>query len=155
MLLRIHPPMRKKVSAILRDLEAHGWQPRIDSGVWRSPGEQRRKVEQGHSRVLFSFHNASTPNGRADSLAADITDERFAWNSPKKFWLMLAASAEAHGLTTGIRWGLTKKQRAAIDSALAARDFDNSKIILGWDTAHVEPKNFSLAQAKRGERPQF
>jgi hypothetical protein len=152
-LLKTNEKVRPKFAAIIRDLEAHDWQPLIDAGVWRSASEQAAKVKGGYSKARWSFHNATTPDGKPDALAVDITDARWGWDSPKIFWLMLAASAEAHGLTTGIFWGLNKSRRDAIRKAIKFRDFSNAKISTGWDEAHVEPKNLTLVAARLGARP--
>jgi hypothetical protein len=149
---KMNPYMRPKVKAVLSDLEAHGYRPLIDSGVYRTPAEQREKVRKGYSKTLYSFHNATTLDGKPDSLAADITDARWGWDSGAAYWLKLAKSAEAHDLETGIRWGLKAEQRAKIDRVLAARDWQY-RGSLGWDTAHVQPKGLSVSQAKRGIRP--
>jgi hypothetical protein len=152
-LLKTNEKVRPKFAAILKDLESHGWQPLIDAGVWRSPSEQLAKVKAGFSKVRWSFHNATTPDGKPDALAVDITDARWGWDSPKAFWLMLAASAEAHQLTTGIYWGLNKARRDAIHEAIAKRNFSNPQISTGWDEAHVEPKNLTITAARLGARP--
>lgn len=148
----INPGMRPKVAAVIGDLEQHGYRPLIDKGVWRSQAEQAKKVAQGVSTVYYSYHNVTTPDGRPDSLAADITDNRWFWSSPKPFWLTLAGAAEAHGLTTGIYWGLSQADRNKIRQAIKVRNW-NANVPLGWDAAHVEPANFTIAQAKAGKRP--
>lgn len=151
-LLKLNPAMRRKVAAIIADLEAHGYQPLIDAQVWRSPAQQAKLKAQGRSKVSYSFHNCTTRAGLPDSLAADITDARYGWESPKAFWLTLAAAAQAHGCTTGIYWGLSVDKRIKIRKAIARRDF-NALVELGWDTAHVEPSGLTLDEAKAGKRP--
>lgn len=149
---RMSPYMQPKVKAVISDLEHHGHRPAIDGAVWRSPAEQRALVAKGYSTVLYSFHNCSTPAGKPDSLAADITDAPLFWNASKGYWLKLASSAESHDLTTGIYWGLSQANRAKIHTAVARRDW-NAPVSLGWDTAHVEPTGITLGQAKKGLRP--
>lgn len=148
----INPGMRPKVKAVISDLEQHGYRPLIDKGVWRSAAEQARKKAAGVSQVSYSYHNVTTPDGRPDSLAADITDNRWFWQSPKPFWLTLAGSAESHGLTTGIYWGLSQANRNRIRQAIKVRNWD-APVQIGWDAAHVEPANFTIAQARAGKRP--
>jgi hypothetical protein len=155
MLQRIHKPLRPKIIAILLDLEGHGWQPLIDAGVWRSKSDQLKKVRAGYSKVKFSFHNATTRDGAPDALACDITDARHGWDSPKSFWLMLAASAQSHGLTTGIYWGLNAARRRQLQQVIAGRNFQNRDVSLGWDTAHVQPRGITLLSARLGKRPKF
>jgi hypothetical protein len=142
-LTRISPAIRPKIAAVLSDLEGHGYRPLIDVGVWRSPAEQRAKVRAGYSKTLYSFHTCTAPGGKAASLAADITDHRWFWNSPRPFWLVLAAAADGHDLTTGIYWGLSQAQRQRIHDAIARRDW-NAKVALGWDTAHTESPRFRV-----------
>jgi peptidoglycan L-alanyl-D-glutamate endopeptidase CwlK len=153
MLQRINPRLRPKIAAVISDLEGHGDQPLIDSGVYRSPAEQMQKFRAGFSKVRWSFHNATSKTGAPDSLAVDITDARYGWDSPQSFWLRLAASAQAHGLECGIYWGLKAHQRAAITNAIAAQNWTPGNISLGWDTAHLQVKGISLRQAKWGKRP--
>ncbi len=149
----INPKLRLKVAAVLSDLESHADCPYIDSGVWRSPAEQMAKYRAGVSKVKWSFHNANDRRGQPDALAADITDARFGWDSPLSFWLRLAASAQAHGMESGIFWGLTSGQRAAITAAIAARNWTPGNISTGWDPAHIQVAGISLLRARFGARP--
>jgi hypothetical protein len=144
--------MRPKVAAILADLESHGWQPIIDGAVHRSAAEQAQLVRAGHSHVRFSFHNCSSRTGAPESLAADITDARWGWDSPRKFKLQLAASAESHGLNSGIYFGL-RGRAGALRAVIEKRDFEDTQAALGWDFAHVEWRGIPLALAKLGKRP--
>lgn len=157
-LQKLNPYMRPKVRAVLDDLEGHGHRPLIDAAVWRSPAEQAALVRKGHSKVYYSYHTANSCDGKpkpctpkADSLAADITDVRWFWQSPKPYWIKQARSAEAHNLTTGIMWGLSTTNRAKLRKAIDTRNF-NYTGPLGWDVAHVEIKGVSLNQAKAGKR---
>jgi len=153
---KINPALRPKVGAILADLEEHKYQPLIDSGVWRSPSQQAAKVAAGVSKTQFSFHTATTKDGKPDALAADITNKPWGWKSTKEnrvFWLKLASSAQAHGMTTGIYWGLSQANRDKLRAAIKARNW-NYTGPLGWDTAHAEVVGISIMQAKVGKRPQ-
>jgi hypothetical protein len=149
----MHPKVAAKVAAVLLDLEGHNCQPIIDSGVWRKPSEQLAKFRAGLSRVKWSFHNATNKRGTPESLAADITDQRWGWNSPTWFWLMLASSAKAHGLESGIYWGLNQFQRDQITSAIFDEEFTRQPLTIGWDPAHVQIKGIPLLSAKLGARP--
>jgi peptidoglycan L-alanyl-D-glutamate endopeptidase CwlK len=124
-LARIDHRIRPKIAAILKDLEGHGWQPRIASS-YRSLAEQQALKDAGRSTVSFSFHN-HTYKGLPAALAADIIDRRYGWSIPQghQFWRHLGSSARAHGLTWGGDW----------------KRFP--------DVAHVEIKGLTLAQAKR------
>ena len=152
MLAKMNPVMSLKVAAILRDLEGKGLLPKIDGQVWRSPAQQAELKRKGFSKVSFSFHTCCTSKGEPDSLAADIVCAKTGWDAPKSFWLMLAASARAHGCETGIEWGLNKVQRALIETVLGQRNW-SAKYVIGWDAAHVQPKGITLAQARAGRRP--
>lgn len=124
--------MQKKVDAVLRDLEGHGWEPNIAEGR-RTVEQQRQKVKDKVSKTMKSKH--------LEGNAADIIDKRHGWSSscPKLFWIHLASSAIAHGLKSGIFFGLAPKPRAALLKAIADRDFEAAaKMPFGWDVAHVE-----------------
>jgi hypothetical protein len=149
----INPKLRIKVAAVLTDLESHADCPLIDSGVWRSPAAQMAKFRGGFTRVRWSFHNANDRSGRPDALAADITDVRWGWDSPLSFWLRLAASAQEHAMESGIFWGLTSAQRAAISAAISARNWTPGNISRGWDPAHIQVRGISLIRARFGARP--
>jgi hypothetical protein len=152
-ILKLNPYMRPKVAAIVSDLEAHGYKPSVDPAVWRTPAQQAAKLKKGYSAVSYSYHNATTPEGKPDSLAADIVDIRWQWDPPgNTYWLKLASSAESHNLTTGIYWKLSDTNRKRIRAAIASKDWD-AKIVRGQDAAHVEPKGITLAQARKGIRP--
>jgi hypothetical protein len=64
------------------------------------------------------------------------------------YLLMLAAAAEAHGLETGIRWGLPANMRQRIDRLIAAKAWTETTKV-GFDPCHVEPGP-ELARKLRG-----
>lgn len=150
---KMHPWMRDNILAIIADLEAAGWQPIIDSGVYRTPAEQAQKVAQGYSKIYYSYHNVTGANGTPESLAADIVDERYQWESPMKYWLQLAGAAENQGLETGIYWYLSQSARNNIHNAIKEQKWD-AKVQLGGDVAHVQPPqaDFTTGEAKKGYR---
>lgn len=148
----LHVALRPKVAAVLRDLEGHHWQPLIDAAAHRTIEQQRALVAQGRSTVRFSFHNCTSRSGAPESLAADIFDARYGWDSPRLFWLQLAASAEAHGLDSGIYFGL-KRTKAALRAAIVAGKWDEAPQRLGWDPAHVQWRGIPLLAARLGKRP--
>jgi hypothetical protein len=157
-LLKLNPYMRPKVAAVVSDLERHGLKPLIDGAIFRTPAEQAALVRKGHSKVLYSYHNANSCDGRprpcnpkADALAADIVDGQLFWKAGTPFWLKLASSAESHDLESGIYWGLSQAKRQTIRNTIRAKRW-NDRPVLGWDTAHVEARGLSLAQAKAGKR---
>jgi len=145
--------IRPKVGAIVADLEGHGWRPRVQD-AWRSPAAQAEAYSLGHSKLLWGFHNALRPDGRPGALAVDIVDDNAPYAEDRRFLLMLAASARAHGLETGIRFGLTVRQIAAVMKAVDERRWTFAGPI-GWDSWHVQPRPVTLtvAQARAGKRP--
>jgi hypothetical protein len=113
-------------------------------------------IAKGVSRVRFSFHMATGRDGTPEALAADILDDDNPLGSDpakeRRFCLMLAGSAWAHGLNTGTLWGLGHADRAEVIAAVAGKDWE-ANVGLGWDAGHVEVKGITPAKAKRGQRP--
>ncbi|MBF0162793.1 MAG: M15 family metallopeptidase [Magnetococcales bacterium] len=105
-LLSLHPALRPKVQAVLAELTAQGFQPKIFYG-WRSVAVQLRLVAEGHSTVRFSFHNAQLPDGTPDAYAVDIIDKRYGWEAEAEasgFWQALGQAARQQGLFWGGDW---------------------------------------------------
>jgi hypothetical protein len=152
MLAKVYPTLRPKIRAIISDMEGKGWKPVIDVGVYRTPAEQAEKKRNGYSKVSYSYHNVTGANGQPESLAADIVDARYGWDAPSSYWLQLASSAEAHGMETGIRWGLITPKRLIINALLRAKNW-KAKYAMGWDAAHVQVTGITLGQAHAGKRP--
>ncbi|WP_395144903.1 hypothetical protein [Armatimonas sp.] len=150
-LTECNPILRRKVAAIIADLEGHGWRPRIQE-AWRSPARQKQLLDDGFTKVRWGMHNAVTEDGKPDSLAVDILDDDQPNKESSKFLLMLASSAKAHGCVTGIDWGLAQEDRDTIRSAVAGRDFD-ATIEVGWDPCHVQIGGISVQEARNGARP--
>lgn len=111
----LHRVLIRKVRAVLRDLQGHGWKPLIAEGL-RTLEQQRAKVQAGYSKTMNSKHLK-----QADGYghAADIVDARYLWNDNSFFYKLfrcptckvpgfrdhLGSSARAHNL----RWGGTWK----------------------------------------------
>jgi hypothetical protein len=150
-LTECNPIFRRKVAAILADLEGHGFRPRIQE-AWRSPVRQRQLLADGFTKVRWGMHNATTEDGNPDALAVDILDDDQPNKESTKFLLMLAASAKAHGCVTGIDWGLAQEDRDTIRSAIVSRDSE-AKIEVGWDPCHVQIGGISVREARNGARP--
>lgn len=150
-LLELYPTFRMRLEKAIIALESKGIRPRIQD-AWRSPADQEKAFESGHSKLLFGFHNVTAPNGTPEALAVDLLDDDSPLNPSKSYLLQLAAAAEAAGLVTGIRWGVPKKLAGAIDTALASQDWD-ANVKIGWDPTHVQPIGITVAQAKAGKRP--
>lgn len=110
--------------------------------TYRSPERQRYYLEQGTSSVSRSFHTV-TRNGRPSAFAADVTQRGLSSLRPgdelalSRFYLELRTQARRFGLRTGGEYS----RRA---------DSPWSKYDLGWDPGHVEPANYTIAQAHSG-----
>jgi hypothetical protein len=147
----MYPTFGNSLAKVISALEAEGLRPRIQDG-WRSPEEQRKAFEAGHSKLLFGYHNATSTAGEPEALAADVLDDNAPLNPSTRYLLRLAAAAERHGLVTGIRWGLPKKLRVGIDAAIATHDW-SADVKIGWDPTHVEIVGLSVAEVQAGKRP--
>lgn len=150
-LAELYPAFAARVSAIIASLEADGYRPRIQDG-WRSPQSQLEAFNNGNSKLEFGYHNITGADGNPESLAVDLLDDDFPLNSRPDYLLHLAAAAGKVMCQTGIRWGLPDALRAAIDAAIAARNW-NARLKIGWDPTHVEPTDVTVAEARAGKRP--
>jgi len=141
---QLTPIARTKIGAVLTDMEAHGWKPRIAEGL-RTVAQQREKVRLGYSKTMKSKH---LPGPDGLGRAADIIEAGLGWNSPRAFWLTLGRCALLHGLEWGGLWigsALSPSDRR-MRAALKAFCMDKTrpwepgawKGKLGWDVAHVE-----------------
>jgi hypothetical protein len=146
-----HPVFRTQLRRVLHDLEQEGDRPRIQD-AYRSPQAQQRAAASGHSLLRWGFHNATAPDGTPEALAADVLDDDAPLAPSRRYLLALASAADRYGLETGITWGLGTPLRRAVLAAIAARDYD-APIKLGWDPCHVQVRGISVAQARRGARP--
>jgi hypothetical protein len=150
-LAELYPTFRTRIAALIADLEDQGIRPRIQD-AWRSPEAQLAAFQSGHSKLKYGFHNVTGPDGVMESLAVDLLDDDHPLAPLPAYLLHVAAAAEAHGLTTGIRWGLPKPLAIAIDAALASQDWQ-APVKVGWDPTHVQPTGLTATQAKAGARP--
>ena len=151
MLGECYPAFALKLAAVLRDLAAHDYRPRIQC-AWRSPTDQIAAFNSGHSQRRYGFHNVTDSRGEPQALAADVLDDDAPLNPSKRYLLILAACARAHDLDTGIQWGLSKILRSGVSVALASRDWD-APVRVGWDPCHVQVRGITPQQARRGEKP--
>jgi peptidoglycan L-alanyl-D-glutamate endopeptidase CwlK len=104
-LASLNAGFRAKVVKVIERLAESGFQPNIVFG-WRSTAVQKRLHDEGKTKVLFSFHNAQTPQGVPNAWAVDIVDKRWAWNEPDchKFFKALGAEGKKEGLVWGGDW---------------------------------------------------
>ena len=150
-LLELFSTFRTKIQNTISELEAEGLRPRIQD-AYRSPADQLKAFNTGHSKLKFGFHNVTGSNGEKESLAVDMLDDDNPLNMTTSYLLKLAHASEKNGLSTGIRWGLPKKLRLAIDEAIFSQNW-NAPVKIGWDPTHVEPVGITVTEAKNGKRP--
>ena len=150
-LLELYPTVRNRVDAILKELEAAGYRPRIQE-AWRSAYDQLKAYNAGTSKVRYGFHNVTASNGTKESLAVDVLDDDRPLGARTDYMLRLAAAAEHQGMTSGIRWGLSETYSKAIDSAIAAQAW-KTPVHIGWDPLHVEAAGVTIDEARQGKRP--
>ncbi|RZL27806.1 MAG: peptidoglycan-binding protein [Sphingomonas sp.] len=104
-LASLDPVFRRQIEPILSQLRTEGFKPKIIF-AWRSVAKQLVLHRQGRTKVLFSFHNAQTPQGIPNALAVDVVDERWGWNEPDchVFFKALGRIGKMHGLVWGGDW---------------------------------------------------
>lgn len=151
MLRNCHPVFADRVGRIIMAMEAMGYRPRIQES-YRSPADEATAKATGHSEVVWSFHNAVDEDGQPAALAVDLLDDDAPLKPSNKYCLRLAALASRHLCETGILWGLNPALKRAAQEAYEDGDWGYLGP-LGWDCLHVQPKDLTLAQAKRGVRP--
>ena len=147
----LYPTFRVRVAAVIQELEGSGIRPRIQD-AWRSPEDQLKAYNAGNSKLTFCFHNVTGAGGAKESLAVDLLDDDAPLAPSPGYLLQVAASAQARGLTTGIRWGLPKALAEGIDAAIAAQDWKRT-VKVGWDPTHIEPVGLTTTEAEAGKRP--
>lgn len=155
-----YAPFAVRVVRLIADLEREGFRPRIQQ-AFRTPKGQAAVLASGNSKVKWSFHMATTPEGKPDALAVDILDDDYPvpvkdqrlWPvSFRQYLLWLAALAAGYELETGLAWGLDAVERRALALAMSTDPLSYTKGI-GWDPTHVEPRDLTLTAAKAGRRP--
>jgi hypothetical protein len=149
-LKELYPTFRTRLKKVIESLEASQLRPRIQD-AWRSPADQKKAYDSGHSKLLYGFHNVTGANGTPEALAVDLLDDDNPLNPGKPYLLQLAAAAEKAGLITGIRWGVPVKLIPGIDAAIASKDW-SAPVKVGWDPTHVQPTDITVTEAKSGER---
>lgn len=150
-LLEMHPAFRVRLQAVIKELEEYGYRPRIEQ-AWLSQQEQVEAYRSGRSGVTYGFHNITSAVGVKEALAAEVWDDNDFAHQKTPFMLHLLAAAEANGLTTGMRWGLSPEKVEAIDDAIAIKNWDGP-VYPGGEPLHVEITGLSIQDAKDGKRP--
>jgi hypothetical protein len=150
-LAELYATFRTKIQAVIEDLEAEGLRPRIQE-AWRSPEDQLKAYESGHSKLNYGFHNVTGADGTKQALAVDMLDDDHPANEGNEYLLRFAAAAEKQGLVTGIRWGVPAKLADAIDAAITGENW-NAPVKIGWDPTHCQPTGMTASDARGGARP--
>lgn len=145
------PKFARRVEAVIKDLEAQGFRPRIQD-AHRSIADQLKAFNGGFSKVKFGFHNVTGANGKSEALAVDLLDDDKPLTPSRKYIILLAEAAQAHGLHPGSFFGLPQSLRAGLSKAIQNHNFD-PKIKIGFDPTHIEVTGISIAEAKAGRRP--
>jgi hypothetical protein len=151
-LTELYPVFAQRIRTVIAALEAQGFRPRIQD-AWRSPADQLKAFQTGHSKLEFGFHNVTGANGRQESLAVDLLDDDFPVASRTEYLLRLAAVAGTVRCQTGVAWGLPAALKQAVLDAVANGDFA-APVKIGWDPTHVEPTDVTVAAARAGARPE-
>lgn len=152
-LTELHPWMRQRVIGLLVDLEHHGWKPRIQD-AWRSPEDQLKAFNSGHSKLKYGYHNVTGPGGVKESFACDILrEDDSVLKAEKEYCIALAHYAKKQGLATGIVWGMPQAIALATMRAVAQLDL-NANVKISWDPTHCEPSDPWLAKLQGGWRPE-
>jgi hypothetical protein len=145
------PTFGARVKAVIDDMEAKGFRPRIQE-AHRSIADQEKAVHEGFSHVLFGFHNVTGSNGKAEALAVDMLDDDHPIDMSRKYLITLASVAQKNGLNSGIFFDLSDNARAKLQKAINALDFSPS-VKIGFDPTHLETTGVTIKQAKAGKRP--
>jgi hypothetical protein len=157
-----YPPFASRVTALISELEWRTFRPRIDQS-FRTPAEHDQQVKDGTSHSSWSFHMATTVDGKPDALAVDLLDDDYPvpdahqhlWPQHfRDYLLTLASLAANYDLHTGIAWDLPQADRIALATALGTDPLGYDGRI-GADPTHIEPMSLSLIAAKVGKRPDW
>lgn len=125
--------VQPKLKAVVSDLKGHGWKNVEIVSTERSKQEQEALIRSG-AGVKGSFH-IKRPEWTG-ARAADFGANRYG-KDKKKFLLMLASSALAHGFESGIFYGLTEMQKTNLMNAIKRKDW-NYKGDIGNDPNHIQ-----------------
>lgn len=153
MLLQCYPAFQSRLAAVLWDLQGEGYRPRIQC-AWRSMEDQMAAFQAGHSKLRFGFHNVTNAvTGVPEALAADVLDDNAPLAPGLAFIFALGGLSVAHGLMTGVLWGLDEEMAAGTSRAILERHEGIRPAKIGWDPCHVQVVGMSARAAKMGSRP--
>ena len=145
------PKFAQRVAAVIKDMEALGFRPRIQDGH-RTIADQLIAFNNGFSKTKFGFHNITGANGKPESLAVDLLDDDKPLSPSRKYIILLAGVAQKHGLHSGIFFSLPASLRQGLSKAIEEQNFSPA-IKIGFDPTHIEATGLSVAEAKAGKRP--
>lgn len=149
------PTFAARVAAVIADMEAQGFRPRIQD-AHRTIAQQQIDLANGTTTVSFSFHNVTGAGGKPESLAVDMLDDDHPGeNVPRKYLITLASVAQRHGLRSGIFFFKREPRpgtRQALQAAVDSLNFD-PHITIGFDPTHLQPTGLTIDEAKAGQRP--
>jgi hypothetical protein len=149
-LAELYPAFADAALGTVRLLESWGERPRLQDG-WRDPKEQAALVAAKLSKVRWSLHSTTGPNGERHALAVHIYDDDAPLAPGKPYLLKLLAAALENGLTTGALFDLPAAlTERAVELARGHRWDEDWKV--GWDSLHVEPQGLTEEQVKAGVR---
>jgi hypothetical protein len=145
------PAFAKRVRAVIDDMEARGFRPRIQD-AHRSIADQLKAFNSGHAKVKFGYHNVTGSGGKSEALAVDLLDDDNSLNPPRKYTINLVSAARKQGLHSGALFGLAANLKKGLESAADALDLSPG-VKIGWDPTHIEVSGIAIAEAKAGKRP--
>jgi hypothetical protein len=136
----LEPSFAAKLDKLFAAMKAREFAPSLIVG-WRNEAWQRNAYLKGTSRLLYSLHTVTYPDGRPAGLAADVVEASVAWpkGSPETnkadwdkaaaFFHALREEAKKLGLDTGGDYAQHDK--------MGRPSSEWTKYGLGWDPAHV------------------
>ncbi len=145
------PAFASQVAAVISDMESQGFRPRIQA-AHRSIADQLIAFKNGFAKVKFGFHNVTNGSGASESLAVDLLDDDRPLNPSREYLIRLAATAQRHGVETGIFFSLPQSLRKGLAEAITNLDF-KSPVKMGFDPTHIQVTGITIAEAKAGKRP--
>ena len=101
-LTELYRSFAKRIAAVIADLETRGFRPRIQD-AWRSPADQLKAFNSGHSKLKYGFHDVTAKDGTKEGLAVDLLDDDHASHETRQYLLNHADAAQKQGHSTGIR----------------------------------------------------
>lgn len=139
------PDVAASVRAVLQDLEAYGYRPRLQE-TFRTLEEQQKKFEKGLSHIKGVGPHTLVENVAGHyvpaSRATHVLDDDSPLDPSPAFLASLAIAANKHMLRSGVIFGLDGEHRTKVNSAINQGFFKILAILLqkerGWDPNHIE-----------------